>query len=115
MNAVMVLHPRREGGVWLFDDPAAGLVREPFVAGIPEMIERLVADIPNAADGFAMLFAPTPFPGHQIRIDKDGEEYGGTWYRCDAWAMRGWLCPALFAYFPTAPESIYIQAQEARA
>jgi hypothetical protein len=35
---------------------------EPFVAGADIMMERLVADIPDAARGFILIFASTPFP-----------------------------------------------------
>ena len=38
-NSIMVLHPTKVNGVWAFDDPTTGLVREPFVSGIPEIIE----------------------------------------------------------------------------
>jgi hypothetical protein len=41
-NAIMVIAPYRHEGTWVFDDPSAGLVKEPFVAGIPEMIDILV-------------------------------------------------------------------------
>ena len=38
-------------------NPATDLSREPFVEGIPEMIDDLVSDIPNAGNGFrAALF-----------------------------------------------------------
>jgi hypothetical protein len=33
MNSIHVIHPYKHAGVWAFDDPAVGLVREPFVAG----------------------------------------------------------------------------------
>ncbi|NLE39705.1 MAG: hypothetical protein GX621_16930, partial [Pirellulaceae bacterium] len=62
-NAIMVIAPYRHQGTWVFDDESAGLVKEPFVAGVPEMIDLLVADIPNAADGFRLLFSAKPFPG----------------------------------------------------
>ena len=51
-NALMVIQPYWFSGTWVFDDPATGLVREPFVAGVPEMIDRLVEQIPNARRGF---------------------------------------------------------------
>jgi hypothetical protein len=41
-----------------------GLVQESFVGGVPEMIDELVADIPNARNGFRLLFSActaTPF------------------------------------------------------
>ena len=55
-NAIMVIAPYRYQGTWVFDDSSAGLVREPFVAGVPEMIDVLVKDIPNADKGFRLLF-----------------------------------------------------------
>jgi hypothetical protein len=44
----MVILPYQYGGVWVIDDSATGLQREPFVAGVPEMIDRLARDIPGA-------------------------------------------------------------------
>ena len=56
-NSLMVISPYYDNGTWVFDDPRVGLVREPFVAGVPEMIDVLVADVPNAKDGFRLLFS----------------------------------------------------------
>ncbi len=39
------------------------------------------------------------------------QESGGTWYYSDHYKMEGWLCPALFKYFPTAPREIYVRAE----
>src|SRR5438128_440849 len=39
-NALMIIKPYWYERTWVFDDPATGLVREPFVAGVPEMINR---------------------------------------------------------------------------
>ena len=41
----MVFQPYRHNGTWVFDDVSAGLVQEPFVAGVPEMIDLLVKDV----------------------------------------------------------------------
>ncbi|OYW17217.1 MAG: hypothetical protein B7Z55_12980 [Planctomycetales bacterium 12-60-4] len=41
-NSIMVIAPYVDAGTWVFDDPSTGLVKEPFVAGIPEMIDVLV-------------------------------------------------------------------------
>ncbi len=38
------------------------------------------------------------------------QEMGGNWYWNESLGMEGWLCPALFKYFDTAPERIYAQA-----
>ena len=45
----------------MFDDDAVDLVQEPFVSGVPEMIDELVADIPDARRGFRLLFLAAPF------------------------------------------------------
>ena len=66
-NSLQVLRPYKDQGSWVFDDPSVGLVREPFVFGIDEMIGRMVASIPNADKGFRLLFATQPFPGHAAK------------------------------------------------
>jgi hypothetical protein len=111
MNAISVLFPYKHEGMWVFDDPDVGLRKEPFVAGIDTMIDRLVADIPNAARGFKLLFSPTPFPGSSVKLEWRREEYGGNWYYCPQLGLEGWLCPALFKYFDKAPTELYGKAE----
>ena len=55
-NAMMVIYPYRLEGLWVFDDERVGLVREPFVVGVSAMIDAVVGQIPDAADGFRLLF-----------------------------------------------------------
>jgi Family of unknown function (DUF6717) len=112
MNAINVIAPYKHHGMWVFDDPRVGLVQEPFVAGADTMIDRVVADIPNADKGFTLIFSSTPFPGHQHRLDwLRADDDGGNWYYSDEFGMKGWLCPALFKYFEEAPKRIYVQAK----
>jgi hypothetical protein len=96
---------------WVCDDPKVGLEQEPFVNGVPEMIDFLVKDIPNARNGFRMLFSAAPFPGYQRKMVWQREEMGGNWYGTDDPPMEGWLCPALFRYFDTAPPELYVKAE----
>ena len=96
---------------WVFDDAATGLIQEPFVSGVPEMIDDLVKDIQNARSGFRLLFSVNPFPGYQRKLDRVREEMGGNWYRADQPAMEGWLCPALFKYFDEAPAALFVKAE----
>jgi len=112
-NQIMVIAPYwlERGPCWVFDDPAAGLQQEPFVGGVPEMIEFLTADIPNARIGFRLLFSASPFPGYQKRLTWRREEMGGNWYASDDPPMEGWLCPALFRYFDQAPKELYVKAE----
>jgi hypothetical protein len=111
-NTIFLVCPYRYHGTWVFDDPRVGLVREPFVAGIPEMIDKLVKDMPDAEKGFRLLFSATPFPGHTIKVVWRRAEAGGNWYYCEEYDSEGWLCPALFRYFKEAPKELYIRAEK---
>ena len=66
MNAINVISPYKHHGMWVFDDARVGLVQEPFVSGADTWIDRVVADIPNAENGFTLIFSSTPFPGHPV-------------------------------------------------
>lgn len=113
-NSLMVLHPYWKDGFWVFDDSTVDLVAEPFVAGIPEILERIIdreGFLPYAREaGFALVFSASPFPGHLIKLTLSHPEAGGNWYdtEIEGEKMTGWLCPALFKYFPVAPKEIYI-------
>ena|SRR5688572_17307202 len=109
-NSIMVIAPYWYQGTWVFDDDRVGLTREPFVAGIPEMINLLVKDIPKAREGFRLTFSASPFPGYQKKFDWVREEFGGNYYRMQDSDMQGWLCPALFHYFEEAPPTLYARA-----
>lgn len=110
-NNIMVIQPYWHAGTYVFDDPAVGLVQEPFVSGIPEMIDYLVRDISVAQKGFRLLFSGQPFPGWQQRLVRVREDVGGNWYSAPDLGMEGWLCPALFKYFSEAPAELYVKAE----
>jgi hypothetical protein len=80
-NASNIIFPDKDNGVWV-DDPNDGLPREPFVNGPDKMIDRVVADIPNAASGFKL----TSPPGHfwpWVQLDWLRDDGGGNWYRSE--------------------------------
>jgi hypothetical protein len=110
-NSLLVIQPYKWNGLWVFDDPRVGLDKEPFVSGIPEIIEAVVKDVPNAEAGFMLLFSANPFPGAAVELEWVREESGGNWYRWTATGQEGWLCPALFKYFDEAPARLYAQAK----
>jgi len=114
-NILTVIEPYWYLDTWVFDDETVGLDKEPFVQGIPEMIDELVKNIPNARSGFKLVFSLMPFPDYQIELVRIREEYGGYWYRAKNKSVEGWLCPALFRYFDTAPETIYIKAESSHS
>ena len=111
-NQIMVISPYWHEGTWVFDDPSKDLDKEPFVAGVPEMIDLLVQDIPNARSGFRLLFSTSPFPGFQAEFKWVREEHDGNWYASEDPPMEGWLCPALFRYFEKAPPRLYAKAEK---
>jgi hypothetical protein len=110
-NSIMVLMPYRHAGTWVFDDPAVGLRQEPFVAGIPEMIDGMVKDIPDADKGFRLLFSAQPFPGHTHKLIWRRGDMTGNWYYSEQYQKEGWLCPGLFKYYRDAPKEIYVKAE----
>jgi hypothetical protein len=109
-NALLVIEPYHTGKGWAFDEPRLGLKGEPFVLGIPEMIDKLAAGIPGADKSIRLIFSQHPFPG-ALRLDRRREENGGNWYYSENYDMEGWLCPALFKFFPRAPQHIYAKAE----
>jgi hypothetical protein len=112
-NQIQVIAPYwlTSAQTWVFDDAAAGLVKEPFVSGIPAMIDDLVQDLADARSGFRLLFSAYPFPGFQRRLRWVRSEMGGNWYQADQPPREGWLCPALLRYFDQAPTEIYAKAE----
>jgi hypothetical protein len=114
MNSLMTIHPYKVQGMWVFDDPNVGLVQEPFVSGADVLIDRMVAHVPDAEAGVTLIFSGSPFPGYQHEFQRRREEYGGHWYQSDEYQAEGWLCPALFKYFETAPERLYVLVKEGK-
>jgi hypothetical protein len=111
MNAINVIAPYKYLGMWVFDDPRVGLVQEPFVSGVDTMIDRVVAGIPDADNGFVLIFSSVAFPGHQLRLDWRRSDASGNWYHASDVDLEGWLCPALLRYFSEAPKMIYVQVK----
>ena len=108
MNALFVIFPYKEHGVWVFDDERVGLTREPFVAGADTILDVLTANLPQAEQGVKLVFSAAPFPGYMARFVLERPEYGGNWYRWPEKGMEGWLCPALFKYFDKAPPELFV-------
>ncbi len=112
-NSIFVIKPYKWEGMWVFDDAAVGLVREPFVAGADTMIDVATAHIPNADRGFIAVFSASYFPGSQITLEWVRQDGNGNVYRWNEQGMEGWLCPALLKYFEKAPARLYIQVKPA--
>ena len=112
-NQIMVIAPYwlEEVGTWVFDDPAAGLCQEPFVSGVPEMIDFLVKNIPNGRAGFRLLFSAAPFPGYQKRLTWKREEMGGNWYASQDPPNGGLALPRAVSILRSVPAQLYVKAE----
>lgn len=113
-NSILLLKPYQAAGTWVFDDVAHGLVAEPFVCGMPAIIDRALTEngISHPDSGFRLIFSASPFPGHHVKLTwvREGEGRCGNWYVSDR-NEQGWLCPALFHYFREAPLAIYARVE----
>ena len=112
MNQIFVIRPYRKHGTWVFDEPLLGLFQEPFVAGIPEMIDIMVKNIPDAQSGFRLTFSSGNFPSSTHSFELVSQEFGGSWYRMAGTEKLGWLCPALFKFFDSSPAVLYSCAEQ---
>lgn len=107
-NQINVIYPyKTKQGGWSFDDAEVGLQGEPFVAGIPDIINSIVGRRRKFTAYISKDKMPN-FTGH-LRRDKDSEEAG--WYFLQGTDMRGWLCPATLKYFKDYPDSIYFRIE----
>ena len=108
-SQITAIKPYKWEGLWVFDDDRVGLQREAFVAGADTMIDAAVErkGIKDAEKGFLLLFSPDPFPGADVKLAWLRAEMGGNVYGWEN--LEGWLCPALFRYFTSAPPVIYAE------
>jgi hypothetical protein len=111
-NSIVLIVPYRYANTWVFDDDKRGLVREAFVAGTPELIERLVANIPDADKGFRLYFSAQRFPGSTHKLAWRRGDGSGNWYYSEDFKAECWLCPGLFKYYRDAPKELYIKAEK---
>ncbi len=103
---------------WVFDIPFAGISDEPFVDGIPEIIEDylLKSKLLSTAQkyGVTVLFSgakrkPKEFGhGTYFKLTKLHTENGGCWYKDNISGFEGWLCPNLYQYFASSPQQIHV-------
>lgn len=128
-NVLNVIQPYWYANTWVFDDASKGLEKEPLEGrfeaelreiralarlvggGVTKMIDYIVKDIPNAREGFILLFSSQPFTGYQVELNRVAEEEGGCLYRAKDYNAETWLSPALFRQFETTPEALYMKAE----
>jgi hypothetical protein len=115
MNEINVIQPYWYLDMWVFDDPRVGLTAEPFVGGADTMIDEITKDIPDARQGFIMVFSKNAFPKHQFKLEWRRPEGTGNVYYSPDLDAEGWLCPALLRYFTERPLEIYVQIKQKTA
>lgn len=111
MNSICVIKPYKYHGQWVFDDSGKGLVKEALVAGIDIMLDMMCKKL--GTEDIVAVFSDKFFPTANLRIDHVRPDIVGNWYKSLELGIEGWLCPALFKYFPTAPDKIYIEIKGA--
>lgn len=74
------------------------------------MIDILIADIPNAEEGFLLTFSAREYPDYEKKLTWTRGEKGGNYYQLEGTTMEGWICPALFQYYKSAPKELYVKA-----
>ena len=105
----MCIEVYKHCGTWAFTDEARELVHEPFISGIPEIINLICkAKSTDDRETHTIHFSATKFPGYQDVLGKIKNEMGGAWYKWNDTDKEGWLCPATLNYFPDFPENIYL-------
>lgn len=107
-NSIQVIYPYLHKGTWVFDDEDKCLFREPFIAGIDQMITNIVGDENLDESGFTLFFSSSPMPGFNFLLNFIKSEHGGNWYYSPKFRMEGWLCPAFYKYFKSPPSRIYL-------
>ena len=99
-------------GTWCFTDTKRELLNEPFVLGIPEIINSVLEEqkLVEKGKNYRILFSAQEFPTYHGALARQNEEMGGAWY---AWnEQKGWLCPATLKFFCDFPETIYFKIEK---
>jgi hypothetical protein len=105
---VFTIEPYPDHDGWVFDDPARDLWREPLRIGIERLLDRECgAQTPAERRRIAVSFSRATFPGANVQLTLKQGVFGGNWY--GAGEVVGWLCPALYLYFETAPNELYLR------
>jgi hypothetical protein len=110
-NSIILIAPYKYANTWVFDDEKRGLVREAFVAGTPELIDKVVTNIPGADKGFRLYFSAQAFPGSSHKLTWRRGDDSGNWYYSEDFKAECWLCPGLFKYYRGAPKELFIKAE----
>ena len=107
-NSVFLIKPYKWKNTWVFDDPAVGLVREPFIGGADTIIDVATAHITTADRGFIAVFSAGYFPDTQIVLEWVREEGGGNVIAGSRTGYSGGVLRVCGNYFPAAPGRLHL-------
>ena len=108
-NAMMSIKIYRHCGTWAFTDLSKGLKDEPFVCGIPEIIDFFIENFSDPTkETHRIIFSARNFPYAHGKLVKTEMDEGGAWYRYEN-SMKGWLCPATLEFFEEHPAELYVR------
>ena len=94
---------------WFMDDPTKGIVMEPLVRGVPEIIAAIVGP---RVDRFTAIFMADRIASNDSVLHRTKPEDGGHWYKLEGTTMNGWLCSVLLEYFDQAPHKLYLRIKK---
>lgn len=111
-NAMLTIEIYKHSKTWCFTDEQRDLLHEPFVLGIPEIINTVLNDnkLYEEDTNYRILFADQDFPMSHGVLNKIRAESGGAWYKYND--QEGWLCPATLAFFADFPEQIHFRLEK---
>jgi hypothetical protein len=119
-NSMLALQLYRDAGTWCFTDESRNLTNEPFVLGIPAIIDKVIQDNEIDPHNPTVIFSENEFPQCQGYLAYEIFEQGGVWYSLQelhkpykhpGGTLRGWLCPATLKFFPCHPKRIYFKLE----
>lgn len=111
-NAMLSIEIYKFNGTWCFTDKERELLHEPFVLGVPEIINTALKEQNLYEEGknYRILFAEQEFPLAHGVLKQVQDAFGGSWY---AWnKLEGWLCPATLAFFHDFPKEIHFRLEK---
>jgi hypothetical protein len=115
-NALLILEIYRHAKTWCFTDSQRGLLHEPFVLGVPEIIDYVIEQKEKLdySKTYQVIFSDTQFPGASYYLQQLRSEFKGCWYTLFSVTDEqqdvdeGWLCPATLKFFDQFPVKIYV-------
>lgn len=122
-NSLFTMRVYRHEGMWVFDNPAVDLIKEPFVAGADTIFDEIAYGYDKQFETsdkikIDIVFSSKEFPGWEHMCEHTGKQYDGNTYVMCATTIPTlknhdlWLCPALLKYFSTPPRTLFMSVTQ---